>query len=83
MTSVSYEPKTVRAPISGVISRLEVFVSRMERRYECESEVMAADVKAERMRETAEVSKWLGEYAALTRLRAHGHAAGSITKSTK
>ena len=82
MTSISYEPKTVRAPISAVIARLEVFVSRMERRYECDSEIMAADVEAGRVRETAEVAKWLGEYQALIRLRAHGHAVGSTTKST-
>jgi hypothetical protein len=76
MTSVSYETKTVRVPLSEVIRRLELFISRMERRYECSSSIMAAEVEAGTARETAEISKWLGEYQVLSRLRAHGRAGG-------
>jgi hypothetical protein len=83
MTSVANKPRTVTAPIGKMISRLEVFVSRMERRYECTSEAMENDVKAGRARETAEISRWLGEYHALAQLRAHGGVTGSTTSDTR
>lgn len=82
MGTAHYELRTTRVPLSGAISRLEVFVSRMERRYECKSETMDADVKAGRARATQEVAKWLGEYHTLTRLRAAGNETGSITTPT-
>lgn len=73
--------RSVDAPT--MIARLETFVSRMERRYECKSETMAKDLAEGRARETAEVSRWIGEYHALTSLRARGHGAGSRTNGTE
>jgi hypothetical protein len=76
--------RTVREPIARTIERLEAFVSRMERRYECTSPAMEAEVQAGHARETAEVGRWLGEYRALVELQAvaHGPAAGSRTTPT-
>jgi len=81
MASILSEPKTVRSSVSAMIGRLETFISRMERRYECTSQAMLDDVRAGRARETAEVSRWLGEYQALVSLRAHGREAGSATNN--
>jgi len=83
MASTLGEPKTVRSSVSDMIARLETFISRMERRYECTSQLMLDDVRAGRARETAEVSRWLGEYDALLRLQARGRAAGSATSNTE
>ncbi len=82
----AYTVRTAQEPVSNAISRLETFVSRMERRYECTSAKMAEDVKSGQARETAEVGRWLADYHVLTHLRAgvaHGRAAGSVTKSIK
>jgi len=83
MASKTDEPRTVHLTVGEMVSRLDVFVSRMERRYECTSEAMADEVASGRARETAEISRWLGEYQALIRLRAHGRETGSTTSSTK
>lgn len=61
------------------VERLEVFVSRMERRYECTSAQMARDLAEGRARDTAEVAKWMADFQALDRLRQHqarGRATG-------
>jgi hypothetical protein len=71
--------------IAETIERLEVFVSRFERRYECPSEVALAAVRAGQMKETAEVARWLSAYRDLLRLRevhASGTEPGSLTKTT-
>lgn len=57
------------------IQRLETFVRRMERRYECDSEAMERRVREGHAPETREVGKWLAEYHLLTRLR-HLQAGG-------
>jgi hypothetical protein len=76
--------RVVDAPV--MIARLQTFVSRMERRYECTSDQMEKDVAAGRTRETAEVSRWLGEYRALLSLQAldpeGGWPSGATGKST-
>lgn len=72
-------------PTSLAIKRMEVFVCRMERRYECSSDVMEREVHEGRYRETREVGKWLAEYHLLTRLRVlevAGSEAGSALTST-
>lgn len=63
---------------STTVRRLETFVGRMERRYECPSDVMERRVREGRCPETRELGKWLAEYHLLTRLRAH-RAAGRET----
>ena len=70
---------------SVTVRRLETFVSRMERRYECSSEAMLREVSERPSRETREVGKWLAEYSLLTRLReleAAGDVAGLPSKNT-
>lgn len=42
----------------------------MERRYECSSEVMAAEVASGKARDTAEVARWLSDYRTLQSLLA-------------
>jgi hypothetical protein len=78
-----------RAPVkseaaSAAMRRLQAFVSRMERRYECSSEEMIREVRERPLRETREVGKWLAEYRLLIRLQeleAVGRAAGSASTS--
>jgi hypothetical protein len=86
MTSLAPTARVVREPVDETIRRLETFVSRMERRYECASDVMENDVRSGRIRETAEVSKWLAEFHVLLELRAlaaTGPAAGATSRSTR
>ena len=74
------EPRTVRVPLSQAIRRLEVFVCRMERRYECPSSDADETVRSGKLRETAEVAKWLISYRTLQRLRAYaGEETGTST----
>jgi hypothetical protein len=55
--------------VEDEIKRLERYVQRMERRYECPSDVAMQAVKWGRMKETADVCRWLIDYQALVRLR--------------
>lgn len=50
------------------IKRLRVNIARFERRYECHSHDMIQAVTEGRVRETAEVSKWLTNYRVLKNL---------------
>ena len=86
MTSLAPRAHVRSEPVEQTIRRLETFVSRMERRYECASDVMAAELKSGRIRETAEVSRWLGEYGVLGELRQsieNGRADGSTSTITR
>jgi len=86
MTSLAPRAPVRSEPMEQTIHRLETFVSRMERRYECASDVMYAEIKAGRIRETAEVSRWLGEYRVLGELRQfteNGPETGSTSKTTR
>ena len=57
-----------RESVGDTTGRLRTFVGRMERRYECSSELMAAMVAAGRARETAEIARWLSDYRTLQHL---------------
>ena len=59
-----------RESIDATVSRLRTFIARMERRYECSSEVMAAEVASGKARDTAEVARWLSDYQTLQSLLA-------------
>lgn len=86
MTSVAGRPRIVREPVEATIRRLETYVGRMEHRYECKSAKLAAAVKTGRVRETAEVSRWLANYETLEMLRKScddGHTTGSRTSGTR
>ena len=54
-----------REPVEATIARLQTFIARMERRYECSSEVMAAEVASGQARDTAEVARWLSDFRTL------------------
>ena len=65
--------------VEEAIVRLEVYISRMERRYGRSSREMAEEVASCRSRNTVEVSAWLANFHDLSRLRetqAIGRAAG-------
>lgn len=84
MTAPSASVRTVREPVSETIRRLEVFVARMEHRYECKSADMLRAMKRGEVRETAEVGRWLIEYQTLIQLRGQcGATTGSPTNSTR
>jgi hypothetical protein len=55
--------------VEDEIKRLERYVQRMERRYECPSDVAMQAVKWGRMKETADVALWLINYQDLLDLR--------------
>ena len=85
MTTKSYVLRTKRVPLDAEIARLETFVSRMERRYECTTARMQEDIRLGQARETAEVGRWLANYQALGQLKdcqAIGPAIGSGTTTT-
>ena len=83
MTSLAENPRVVQESVDSTIQRLETFVSRMERRYECESSFAAQAVACGHMKDTAEVSRWLISYRTLQRLRTtNGRATGTRTRIT-
>ncbi|MCK6563591.1 MAG: hypothetical protein L6Q80_02440 [Dehalococcoidia bacterium] len=86
MSSTAPRIEVRQESIGTTIHRLETFVARMERRYECSSEEMAEAILAGKARETAEIARWLGEFRVLTNLRntrAAGCPAGSPGRSTR
>ena len=84
MTAPSASVHTVREPVSETIRKLEVYVARMERRYECKSADMLRAMKRGEVRETAEVGRWLIEYQTLIQLRRQcGATTGSPTNSIR
>jgi hypothetical protein len=83
VTSAASKERTVREPVEQTIHRLEVFVARMERRYECSSAFAAEAVACGHMKDTAEVSRWLISYRTLQHLKAlAGSETGKSTIST-
>lgn len=86
MTVVKSRPRVVSLSVDQEIERLETYVRRMEARYECDSAKAAQAVAKGRMKETAEVARWLGSYNVLTSLKGgpgHGGGVGSHTSDTK
>jgi hypothetical protein len=55
-------------PKEQAIGRLRTYVQRHERRYECQSEKMIKAVSKGRVKETAEIGKWLTKYRVLKAL---------------
>ena len=67
--------------LKDTIQRLSTFVRRMEQRYECTSELMAAAVEQHHMKETAEIASWLISYRTLQHLLVdRGSESGTATK---
>lgn len=76
--------RATNEPIEMTIERLRTYVRRMERRYECPSDVMSLSVLHGHMKETAEVSKWLSCYRTLRELmELAGPETGITTTTTK
>lgn len=61
-----------REDVDTTIARLRTFIDGMELRYECSSEVMAANVASGKARDTAEVARWLSDYRTLQFLTRNG-----------
>ena len=59
----------VQEPLERTVARLETFLSRMERRYECSTAAAADAVERGEMKPTAEIGKWLTSYRTLLRLK--------------
>lgn len=77
--------RIVQSTVDQEVERLETYVGRMERRYECPSSVALDAVASGRMKETAEVSRWLASYNVLMRLTGEavpGGETGSHTNGT-
>ena len=51
------------------VRRLETFIHRMERRYECPTDFVEQATLRGYMKETAEIGRWLTSYRTLGRLR--------------
>lgn len=83
MATIELKARVVQEPAAETRRRLETFVARMERRYECPTSVMIEAVAAGRMKETAEVSRWLISFRTLRHLQAHGSETGTSTSSTR
>jgi len=84
MTSVASRPAIISEPIEQTIRRLERFVARMERRYECPSDFAVQAVACGHMKETAEVCRWLISYRTAQRLKERvGREPGKSTTSTR
>ncbi len=71
-----------REPVETTAERLRTFCKRMERRYECSSDFMAAAVAAGDMRSTAEIARWLSDYRTLQRLTESGDPEGPTSTTT-
>ena len=69
----------VQEPLEKTVSRLEKFLARMERRYECSTQSAVEAVECGQMKPTAEIGKWLTSYRTLLRLR---EIAGQVESST-
>lgn len=86
MAVVSSKPRIVKQSVTDEIERLETYVCRMEKRYERPSRQIREDVAKGRIKETAEVTRWLASYNALTSLKGEpvrGGGTGFHTKYTK
>lgn len=68
-----------RESVDETINRLETYIRRFERRYECSSETMARAVARGKMRETAEIARWLNAFDALNNLKSRRQSGGGTT----
>ena len=73
MTSITHHQE----PVEKTVARLEVYIGRMERRYERPSDQLEAAVGCGEIRETAEITRWLMSYRTLRRLKASVGAIGA------
>ena len=75
-----------RESMDKTIGRLHTYIQRFERRYECRSETMVKAVARKKVRETAEISRWLNAYESLrnlkSRRRSNGRMTGTPTATT-
>lgn len=69
MAVVKSQPRISQHSLSAEIERLTAYVRRMESRYEVDSATARAAVARGRMKETAEVSRWLESHNVLMSLK--------------
>jgi hypothetical protein len=81
---MAIDVKVRRQTVAQAMNRLETSIKRFERRYEVSSAKMRREVKAGRMKETAEVATWMMNCNVLDHLkrRSNGHTTGTRTKIT-
>lgn len=78
------EPRVTRESVEDTVRRLEIYVRRLEARYECPSAEMESEVLAGRRKETAEIGRWLASHRTLSRLKANaGPETGTPTTTIK
>ena len=76
--------RTQQEPLETTIARLETYVARMEKRYECRSDEFVQCVETQKVRETAETGSWLSAYRMLVQLKnSAGHGTGMSTPTIK
>lgn len=75
--------KVRREDLRHAIDRIEASIRRFERRYETSTPNMLREVKAGRMKETAEIATWMMNANVLKQLkrRGNGHTTGTRTKT--
>lgn len=74
-----------RESVDETVGRLQTYIHRLERRYECSSKVMADAVKCDLVKETADISRWLSTYRVLLSLEdetSSGRMTGTRTTTT-
>lgn len=72
MSTEKSNVRVCQATIEETVERLDTYVRRMERRYECTSDFVTSAVGQGYLKETAEISRWLTSYRTLRRLQADG-----------
>jgi hypothetical protein len=83
MNSTATKRKVVRRTVEEEAARLRAFIGHVEHRYGCSSADMQFAVASGKMRETAEVSRWLAALDFLRDLNAHGVTTGTRTPNTR
>ncbi len=77
MVTHAVSRRVVRTTVDEEVARLRTFIGRMEHRYEFSSKDMEEGIAGGRIRETAEISRWLTALHFLHGLTTPGGTTGS------
>ncbi len=77
--TINHGVKVRRESVDKTIGRLQTYIGRFERRYECRSATMVSDVARKKVRQTAEISRWLNAYESLGGLKSRRQPNGRMT----
>ena len=83
MTAATINARVQRESVEDTSRRLRTLIGRMEHRYECPSEEIVTALAAGRVRETAEIARWLAAWDFLRELNAQGDTIGTLTTTTR